>query len=276
MEFGVEVDDPADVPDAIRRHRLVVCRRAGSSLEQQVDLTARIGRLVGDVRDVRDFADVADVAQVRHEDERRMSDDQRYFNEQWHADVSWSAEGPVVSVLVALEAGRFVAPTAFVDTVSGLAGLPAARRPPDDAVAWHHVERSRIHRHGRGTPAPVPGRTQYVPEPISRPGAAPPTLVHEPGASRPVIVTHEPTGERGVSLGDHAWTMDPDDPASPAAVDALQAALVDAGAHYVHRWRVGDLVAWDNRTVLHRREPRRWNHRRGERVLRRTAAWPEP
>ncbi len=266
MDFGVEVTDPADVPDAVRRHRLVVCRGAAPTLEEQVDLTARIGRLVGDA---------ADVAQVRHEDDRRMSDDQRYFNEQWHADVSWSAEGPVVSVLVALEAGRFVAPTAFVDTVSGLAALPAELRPADDAKAWHHVERSRIHRHGRGSPLPVPGRAPYLPAPIARPGAATPTLVDEPGSPRSVIVVHPPTGEHGVSLGDHAWTMDPDDPSSPDAVDAFQNALVAAGATHVHRWRVGDLVAWDNRTVLHRREPRRWNGRRGDRVLRRTAAWPD-
>ena len=265
MDFGVEVTDPADVPDAVRHHRLVVCRDAAPTLEEQIDLTARIGRLVGGE---------IDVAQVRHEDDRRMSDDHRYFNEQWHADVSWSAEGPVVSVLVALEAGRFVAPTSFVDTVSGLAALPADQRPAADAKAWHHIEHSRHHRHGRGTPPPIAGHPEYAPGPIARPGAAPPTLVYEPGAPRPVIVVHEPTGEHGVSLGDHAWTMDPDDPSSPAAVDALQTALVDRGARHAHRWRVGDLVAWDNRTVLHRREPRRWNGRRGERVLRRTAAWP--
>ena len=264
MEFGVEIDDPAALPDAIARHRLVVCRRAAPTLEEQIDLTARIGTLA---------ADVADVAQVRHEDERRMSNDQRYFNEQWHADVSWSAQGPVVSVLVALQAGRVVAPTSFVDTVSGLAALPPDRRPADDAVAWHHVERSRVHRHGRGTPAPVPGRDPYRPDPVDRRGATVPTLVDEPGTPHPVVVAHAPTGAPGVSLGDHAWTMDPDDPSSPAAVDALQRALVGSGARHVHRWRRGDVVAWDNRTVLHRREPRRWNERRGERVLRRTAAW---
>ena len=266
MDFGVEVVDPSDVVAAVRRHRLVVCRGARLTLEEQLDLTGGIGRLVGEARDV---------AQVRHEDDRRMPDDQRYFNEQWHADVSWSAEGPVVSVLVALEAGRLVAPSTFVDTVSGLRALTTDRRPDDRTTAWHHVEKSRLHRHGRGSPVPVPGRAPYLPTPITRTGASVPSLVPEPGSSHPVIVTHEPTGERGVLLGDHAWTLDPEDSSSPAEVDALQAAVVAAGARHVHRWRSGDLLVWDNRTVLHRREPRRWNGWRGERVLRRTAAWPD-
>ena len=261
MDFGIEIDDLADLPDAVASHRLVVRRGRAPTLDQQIALTARLGSVVGSA---------PDVAQVRYEDDRRIRADHAYFNEQWHADVSWSAEGPVVSVLCALVIGRGAAATSFADTVSGFARLtPAVSDRAATATALHHVERSRHLRHGRGSPAAGRTRRRFRAAPPAI-GARPPTLVDEPGAAHPLVV---PTRSGpGLTIGDHAWTIDGVDAEQGAAfVDDLQRRVVDAADTYTHRWQRGDVVAFDNRSVLHRREPAPLARRR---ILRRTIAWP--
>jgi alpha-ketoglutarate-dependent 2,4-dichlorophenoxyacetate dioxygenase len=46
----------------------------------------------------------------------------------------------------------------------------------------------------------------------------------------------------------------PDD-AAQALVDELVAHATDRRFTYLHRWRVGDLVMWDNRCTMHRGTP---------------------
>lgn len=265
MPFGAEVTNVDQVPDALARHRLVVIRLGKPiDLDSQVELTTCLGRTVGSE---------AGVPQVRYEDDRRMDPDHAYFNEQWHADVSWSAEGPVISVLCALRAGADAAPTSFLDTVSAWERLPTDLRL--DASTWtarHHVERSRHLRHGRGSSVAVPDRRRRTP-PCAIAEAKVPTYIDEPGAAHPVMVTDPCSGAPGATLGDHAWTIDGmSDLDGAACVDTLQRWLVDLGDRRTHHWQRGDLVVFDNRTVLHRRVPTRRAARR--RILRRTIAWP--
>ena len=42
---------------------------------------------------------------------------------------------------------------------------------------------------------------------------------------------------------------------SDALLDALWAFAEQPQFVYAHRWRVGDLVLWDNRSTMHRRDP---------------------
>jgi taurine dioxygenase len=53
---------------------------------------------------------------------------------------------------------------------------------------------------------------------------------------------------------------------SPEESDALLDRLWSFAARpefvYAHRWRVGDLVVWDNRSTMHRRDPFDSNARR--------------
>lgn len=264
VEFGAEVDDLDAVPEALRRHRLVVVRGRRLGVDEQVALTARFGRVVGGV---------PGVPQVRYEDERRHPD-HAFFNERWHADLSWCVEGPTITVLYGLAVGRRAAPTAFADTVTGFERLAPARcEAVSGWQAFHHVERSRVLRYGRGSP---PSSRGGRPRAAARPGhdAAVPSLVAEPGACRAVVVTDPASGRCGILLGDHAWTLHGHpETEGRRLVDDLQADVVAVADRRVHQWQPGDLVVYDNRTVLHRREPTERPGRR--RVLRRTVAWPD-
>jgi taurine dioxygenase len=43
--------------------------------------------------------------------------------------------------------------------------------------------------------------------------------------------------------------------ASEALLDALWAHIDRPELRYEHKWRVGDLLLWDNRSTMHRRDP---------------------
>jgi taurine dioxygenase len=42
---------------------------------------------------------------------------------------------------------------------------------------------------------------------------------------------------------------------SEALLDALWAHIDHPQLTYAHKWRVGDLLLWDNRSTMHRRDP---------------------
>ncbi len=76
-----------------------------------------------------------------------------------------------------------------------------------------------------------------------------------PAKEQPLIWRHR-NGRRSVVLGptaDHVVDMDPDEGEALLA-DAMARATAPDRV-YRHEWRVGDLVIWDNRGVLHRALP---------------------
>ena len=78
-----------------------------------------------------------------------------------------------------------------------------------------------------------------------------------PGPSHPIISTHPETGCNSIFLGRrHAayvngCTLDE----SEALLDELWARCTQPQFCYEHRWAKGDVVVWDNRATVHRRDP---------------------
>jgi taurine dioxygenase len=78
-----------------------------------------------------------------------------------------------------------------------------------------------------------------------------------PGAWHPAVCRHPLSGEAILYLGRRRNSYV--EGLSPADSEAL---LEELWAHagrpehlYEHKWRVGDLVLWDNRSTMHRRDP---------------------
>ena len=91
-----------------------------------------------------------------------------------------------------------------------------------------------------------------------RPGASlDDDLRHTSGPSHPIISTHPETGANSVFLGRrHAayvngCTLDE----SEALLNELWALCTQPQFCYDHRWAKGDVVVWDNRCTVHRRDP---------------------
>jgi taurine dioxygenase len=78
-----------------------------------------------------------------------------------------------------------------------------------------------------------------------------------PGPSHPVISTHPETGHNMIFLGRRhgAYVNGCSLEESEALLEQLWAHCTQPRFWYEHKWSAGDVVVWDNRATLHRREP---------------------
>jgi taurine dioxygenase len=78
-----------------------------------------------------------------------------------------------------------------------------------------------------------------------------------PGPSHPIISTHPETGHNMLFLGRRHGSY-----VNGSSLEESEALLNELWEHctqprfwYEHKWSVGDVVVWDNRAILHRRDP---------------------
>ncbi|MFZ2004288.1 MAG: TauD/TfdA family dioxygenase [Stellaceae bacterium] len=78
-----------------------------------------------------------------------------------------------------------------------------------------------------------------------------------PEVIHPLIRTHPLAGEKGLYFSmNHTARIDGrSEEDSLPLLDALRAHATQPRFVYAHRWRVGDLVLWDNACTMHRRDP---------------------
>ena len=91
-----------------------------------------------------------------------------------------------------------------------------------------------------------------------RPGASlDDDIRHTPGPSHPIISTHPDTGCNSIFLGRRhaAYVNGCTLEESEALLDELWALCTQPQFCYEHQWAKGDVVVWDNRCTVHRREP---------------------
>ena len=90
-----------------------------------------------------------------------------------------------------------------------------------------------------------------------RPGASlDADIRHTPGPSHPIISTHPETGCNTLFLGRRhsAYVNGLSLAESEALLDELWAHVDQPRFCYEHSWSVGDVVIWDNRATLHKRD----------------------
>jgi len=180
----------------------------------------------------------------------------------WHTDMSYAPHPPDASMLYALEVPPSGGDTCFCSMKAAFAALPKALA--------QRVNRLDIKHDGT-----------YDSGGNVRKGVAasndPRTCV---GTPHPAVIEHPASGDRALYLGRrlNAYVMGLDLSESERLLDEVWS-YVEA-AVYRHRWAVGDLVLWDNRTTMHRRDAfdpkaRRVMHRtqiKGSSAPRRAAA----
>jgi taurine dioxygenase len=77
------------------------------------------------------------------------------------------------------------------------------------------------------------------------------------GVHHPLVRTEPATGRKALFLGrrPNAYVLGLDVPESEALLDALWAHATQPQFAMCHVWQVGDLLMWNNLSVLHRRDP---------------------
>jgi len=156
----------------------------------------------------------------------------------WHTDMSYLPEPPKASLLYALEIPPEGGDTWFCTMYAALERLPPELRR---RAAGLQVKHDGTYNSGG-----------YVRQGVT-PSDDPRT---SPGTLHPLICRHPESGREMLYLGRrrNAYLAGLDLADSEALLDALWAGIDDPAIAYTHRWRVGDLVLWDNRCTMHRRD----------------------
>jgi len=185
--------------------------------------------------------EIFDVSNLDENGNILSGDDARWLyrqaNELWHSDSSFRQKSSTWSLLHARAVPPAGGDTYFADTRAAYDALPEAmKRKLDGLMAEHSIWYSRSLRGG------------YVPTEDER-AARPP-------ARHPLVRRHPGSGRSALFIASHAshilgWPADE----GRALLDELLAFATEPRFVYVHKWRVGDLVIWDNRCTLHRASP---------------------
>ena len=158
-------------------------------------------------------------------------------NQLWHTDSTFKRVPALASVLSARIIPARGGETEYVSTRLAFERLdPALRARLESYFAWHD------YAHSRGKIAPDLAS-------VEERAALPPQCWR--------MVWRNPLNSRGaLYLASHAYAIEG---VEPTAAQKLLAELMDAatapGSSYVHSWREGDVVMWDNRATMHRGRP---------------------
>lgn len=157
----------------------------------------------------------------------------------WHTDMSYLDTPPMASMLYAIEVPPAGGNTAFCSMYAIYEALPVELKR---RIADLKIKHDGTYNSG--------GFLRQGVTPSDDPRAS-------PGAVHPLVCTHPDTGRRMVYLGRrrNAYIVGLDLAASEALLDDLWGYVARPEFAFEHVWRVGDLVLWDNRCTMHRRDP---------------------
>jgi taurine dioxygenase len=156
----------------------------------------------------------------------------------WHTDMSYVAEPPSASALFALEVPPSGGDTGFCNMYLAYETLPSElRRQVEGRLCRHDASRNAAGELRRGF-VDAPDASQTI------------------GAEHPIVRTHPVTGRKALFLGRrrNAYILGLKLADSEALLDRLWAHCTKPEFAWYQQWRRGDLILWDNRCVMHRRD----------------------
>ena len=156
----------------------------------------------------------------------------------WHSDMTYVDTPPPASVLLGIEIPPVGGDTYFADQAAAYAALPESlRQRISDLSIKHDAAHTSI------------GSLRPGYEPFDDPRDA-------PGSIHPIIRTHEETGKQALYLGRREWAYIPGLSLSDseALLDELWSYAALTSNVWQQTWQPNDLIVWDNRRVLHRRD----------------------
>ena len=162
----------------------------------------------------------------------------------WHTDMAYTEEPPKASCLYSLRVPESGGETGYIDMSTAYKTLPADLKRQIEGRTIKHDSVYTIDgylRDGSGD--------RLDPDQIDVSEVA--------GPSHPIVRTHPETGRKALYIGrrQNAYVTGLPIEESEELVDTLWAhiAVQEPVASWHHTWRVGDLLIWDNRRVMHRR-----------------------
>jgi taurine dioxygenase len=157
----------------------------------------------------------------------------------WHTDMSYLEDPPKASMLYALEIPRAGGNTGFCNMYKALEAMPATLQ--------RRIEGKTLKHDGTYNSG------GYLREGV----AATDDPTRSPGTSHPIICRHPETGRRVLYLGRrrNAYIDGLSLADSEALLDEIWTYATREELAWYNEWQVGDVILWDNRCTMHRRDP---------------------
>jgi alpha-ketoglutarate-dependent 2,4-dichlorophenoxyacetate dioxygenase len=158
-------------------------------------------------------------------------------NQLWHTDSSFKPVPSLTSILSARIVPAHGGETEFVSTRVAFERLdPTLQKKAETSFVWHDYAHSRSQ--------------------IAADLASPEERAALPPQCWRMVWKNPANGRGAIYLASHAYAVEGMEPAAgKKLIDELMAAATVPGASYVHSWRNGDVVMWDNRATMHRGRP---------------------
>jgi taurine dioxygenase len=154
----------------------------------------------------------------------------------WHTDYSYKAEPVMSTMLYAVEVPPEGSDTLLADLCAAYDALPPERREALEGLKLHHSYQHFMESREWGA--------MKLSDELK---AENPDVIH------PLIRTHPADGRKAlwVSTGTVKEIIGLPNPEGLALVDELVEWATQDRFVYRHKWRVGDVLMWDNRCTLH-------------------------
>lgn len=158
----------------------------------------------------------------------------------WHTDTWFVTRPPSASILRALRLPAFGGNTYFLDMYAAYDTLDDATKK---AIEGRYIHHQKV----------IDGRGD-VRMGMTRPATD--DVRGWPGVPHPIVRTHPESGRKALYLGGkrHAWIIGMEPAESAALLDRLWTHVVQDRFVWCQEWKPGDMVMWDNRCVMHRRD----------------------
>ena len=158
----------------------------------------------------------------------------------WHTDMSYDERPPKASCLYSLNVAESGGETGYMDMYAAYQALPADLKQRIDGRTIKHDSVYTLDGYLRDGSGARLDRDR-----IDVAGIA--------GPSHPIARTHPETGRKALYFNrnrtDRILGMARRD--SEALLDRIHAHMTQAKYQYHHPWRLGDILLWDNRCLIH-------------------------
>ncbi|MBO88176.1 MAG: taurine catabolism dioxygenase TauD [Rickettsiales bacterium] len=169
------------------------------------------------------------------------------YESKWHTDMSYNESPPKASILYAIELPLEGGDTGFASTAAAYDALSEEMKERIAGLTCKHdSSHNSVGQVRKGFQ-----KTYQKREDI-------------PGAVHPLVAEHPETGRKVIYLGRRAraYICELEKFESDALLNDLFAHITRPQFTWTQKWRLGDVVIWDNRCTLHRRDALDPNERR--------------
>lgn len=223
--------------DAFDQYHVLCFRDQSLSKEEQLEATKQFGELDVHVQSNRS-SDIPLIHIVSNLDEDNVPRQAiaAKGSVHWHSDKSYRLKPSLATFLYSLEVPEEGGETQFANTIKAFEALPPARQEELTRLkVVHSWPDSKLRATGKPATDEEIANWPPMPQPLTR--------------------THPPSGKKGIFIGQHAAYIEGHEDQGRALIEELEAWCIQDRFVYNHRWRVGDLLMWDNRCLLHRAAP---------------------